>query len=92
VLKSCANWKCSSSLVGDWRIGKTSLLNTWAQQAQQKGCVVAMLSGEDSAAQSIQTFVEAITGLPASNEADHAAEVLVRWAQQQAKPGLPPLQ
>ena len=81
----------SLSVIGDWRIGKTSLLYTWAQQAQQQGHVVVSLSGEDSAAQSLATFVEAITGLPTAAEPDAAADALAHWSRQQAKPGLPPL-
>jgi len=50
-----------------------------------------LLSGEDSAAQSLSTFVEAITGLPTAAEPDPAANRLAQWSQQQTKPGLPPL-
>ncbi len=81
----------SLSVIGDWRIGKTSLLHTWAQQAQQQGHVVVSLSGEDGAAQSLATFVEAITGSPTTAEPDPAADRLAQWSQQQAKPGLLPL-
>jgi hypothetical protein len=81
----------SLSVIGDWRIGKTSLLHTWAQQARQQGHVVVSLSGEDSAAQSLATFVEAITGLPPTAEPDTAADKLAQWSRQQTKPGLPPL-
>ena len=68
----------SLSVIGDWRIGKTSLLHTWAQRVHQQGHVVVSLSGEDSAAQSLATFVEAITGLPAAAEPDAAADVLAQ--------------
>jgi predicted phosphodiesterase len=36
----------SVSLVGDWRIGKSSVLQRWAQQVQARGRVVTQLSGE----------------------------------------------
>lgn len=81
----------SLSVIGDWRIGKSSLLQTWAQQAKQRGHVVVSLSGEDSAAESLATFVEAITGLPSTAAPDPAANTLAQWAQQHTKPGLPPL-
>jgi hypothetical protein len=53
--------------------------------------MVVSLSGEDSTAQFLATFVEAITGLPAAAEPDAAADALAHWSRQQAKPGLPPV-
>ena len=81
----------SLSVIGDWRMGKSSLLQTWAQHAKRQGHVVVSLSGEDSAAQSLDTFIKVITGLPGTTAPDSAADTLVQWSQQHTKPGLPPL-
>lgn len=83
--------KRSVSMVGDWRIGKSSLLKTWAQEVVIRGQVTVSLSGEDSAAQSLQTFIQVITGIRASDEPDQAADVLVDWAMREGRPGLPPV-
>lgn len=80
----------SVSVVGDWRIGKSSLLKTWAQIVIQRGHLTLSLSGEDSAAQSLQTFIQTITGMPASDEPDQAADVLADWVAQEGRPGLSP--
>jgi len=81
----------SVSVVGDWRIGKSSLLKTWAQEVTTRGHITVSLSGEDSAAQSLQTFVQTITGMQTIDEPDQAADVLVDWAVQEGNPGLPPV-
>jgi hypothetical protein len=67
------------------------MLHTWAHQAHQQGHVVVSLSGEDSAAQSLATFVEAITGLTTAAEPDAAADRLAHWSRQRTQPGLPPV-
>lgn len=54
----------SVSLVGDWRIGKSSLLLAWRHQAQSKGRVVSWVSGEGPEAKSQGVFVQAITSAP----------------------------
>jgi len=77
--------------VSRWWIGKSSLLKTWAQEVVTHGHIVVSLSGEDSAAQSLQTFVQAITGKQTSEEPDQAADILANWAIQEGHPGLPPV-
>jgi hypothetical protein len=78
----------SISLVGDWRIGKSSLLATWAIEARKRGREVISVSGEDGVAASLAAFVGAITGNPTSNEPDPAADVLESWARRHAMPPL----
>lgn len=78
----------SISLVGDWRIGKSSLLGTWAQQARQRGREVRQLSGEGPEGANVAALVQAITGHVAPADADLAADQLQTWAARQP---LPPL-
>jgi hypothetical protein len=66
----------SISLVGDWRIGKSSLLKTWELQVNERGYQVVTLSGEDSSAQSLQTFVQTIIQLP-----DLEESCCLQWAK-----------
>ncbi|HZF11210.1 MAG TPA: metallophosphoesterase [Thermoanaerobaculia bacterium] len=81
----------SVSLVGDWRIGKSSVLQTWFEKQRDKGREVQLLSGGGSEGASPQALVEKITGRPCSEEVDLAAEALERWVQTKGLPGLPPL-
>jgi predicted phosphodiesterase len=79
----------SLSLVGDRRIGKTSLLRSWAQRASGQGRAVALLSGEGPEGASLAAFTAAVTGRKAPEGADAAADVLSSWAE--AAGPLPPL-
>lgn len=92
----------SVSLVGDWRIGKSSLLAAWKIKTEGLGRVVRLLSGEGPEAVSCALFVAAVTeGEIAKDEpemaemadkaADKAANALDAWAGAIAKNGLPPL-
>ncbi|HEY9419865.1 MAG TPA: metallophosphoesterase, partial [Thermoanaerobaculia bacterium] len=82
----------SVSLVGDWRIGKSSILQTWYQRQNGKGREVRLLSGEERDGISPRIFVETITGYTNVGEgADEAADALKGWAQTTGRPGLPPL-
>ncbi len=81
----------SLSLVGDWRIGKSSLLITWQRAAEAKGRVVRLVSGEGPEGVSVKAFVKAIGGFDAPDDADGAADVLSRWAEISGAPGLTPL-
>lgn len=79
----------SVSLVGDWRIGKSSVLATWAEMARQRGRVVSLVSGEGPEAESCRAFVEKITGRQdVFGTADSAADELSDWAETAT---LPPL-
>lgn len=79
----------SVSLVGDWRIGKSSLLQTWARQALAKGRTSHVLSGEGPEAMDCARFVQTLTGAPpAQNEPDVAADALDAWLRREP---LPPL-
>lgn len=67
------------SLVGDWRIGKSSVLLTWHKWAQAEHPAVFWLSGESAAGVSPAAWVQALTGLPAPDGADAAANQLEQW-------------
>jgi hypothetical protein len=53
----------SVSVVGDWRIGKTSLLAAFAARARAAGRVVRHLSGEGPEGGSLAAFVRQVTGI-----------------------------
>lgn len=90
ALHTALDEKRSVSIVGDRRIGKTSLLLAWKTQAEGLGRVVRWLSGEGAEAVSCTAFIQAITGETiAQDEAECAANALGRWADQFAV--LPPL-
>lgn len=91
VLDHALDERRSVVLVGDWRIGKSSVLRAWERRARAAGRVVAWVSGEESSGQSPATFVKGVTNLDAPNDADGAASVLDRWAASVAPRGLPPL-
>jgi hypothetical protein len=81
----------SVSVVGDWRIGKTSLLAAFAERARAAGRVVRHLSGEGPEGASLAAFVTEVTGRPASAEPDEAADQLSEWADAHHHGGLRPL-
>lgn len=81
----------SVSLIGDWRIGKSSLLATWAGQVGKTGRAVRMLSGEGPEGSSIGAFTAALTGQPAPDEPDQAANAVDGWLSDVDSGGLPPL-
>jgi len=81
----------SVSLVGDWRIGKTSALLRWQREVQNRGRVVRLLDGEKREGASLGAFVSAITGHACPAEAETAADALDRWVASVSQPGLPPL-
>lgn len=53
----------SLSVVGDWRIGKTSLLAAFAERARASGRVVRSLTGEGPEGASLPAFISEVTGL-----------------------------
>ncbi|MEM9161606.1 MAG: ATP-binding protein [Cyanobacteria bacterium P01_F01_bin.4] len=82
----------SVSIVGDWRIGKTSVLKAWAKQLKRRNRIVKFVSGEEAAGASQSAFVSAITERPlTTSDADTAANALLRWAQEVALPNIPPV-
>ncbi len=89
--ETAAAEKRSVSLVGDRRIGKSSVLQTWADRARQQGRIVVELSGEGPEGLSISGFVSAVTSLPSEENADRAANVLARWAATVAPADQPPI-
>jgi predicted phosphodiesterase len=81
----------SVSLVGDWRIGKSSILATCFTSLEKSGRPVRLLSGESHEGSSPREFVKAVTGLAAASDPDGAADMLAAWARQERRPGLLPL-
>jgi hypothetical protein len=81
----------SVSLVGDWRIGKSSILATCFESIGKSGRPVRFLNGESKEGSSPADFVRAATGVPASGDPDGAADVLASWARQEQRPGLLPV-
>jgi hypothetical protein len=80
----------SISLVGDWRIGKSSLLKTCMMRLEKSARPAKLLSGEGPEGASPASFVERATGMKAAGGADAAANVLATWSKQVGKPGLVP--
>ncbi|HEX4953730.1 MAG TPA: metallophosphoesterase [Thermoanaerobaculia bacterium] len=70
-----------TSVVGDWRIGKTSLLRTWERKAKELGRTVVFLDGQAQEGASIQALVSKILGRPAPETADSAADALDGWVR-----------
>jgi hypothetical protein len=80
----------SVSIVGDWRIGKSSLLKTCMLRLEKSGRPVRLLSGEGREGTSPTVFVECATGVKPENGSDGAADVLSSWARQVRRPGMTP--
>ncbi len=72
----------SISLVGDRRIGKTSILLTWQQQVQSRWPkrVVIFLDGQGQPANSLSVFINKITNKQGVDDAEGAADILSAWA------------
>ncbi|MCI5126776.1 MAG: ATP-binding protein, partial [Candidatus Electrothrix sp. AR5] len=87
-LADCLEQGNSALVQGDFRIGKTSLLRTWEQQARAAGREVHFLDGQDKAGHSPACLVAQITGNGSSDDPDEAADRLRAWAIKQP---LPPL-
>ena len=81
----------SISLIGDRRIGKTSVLKTWEQMVRQKREVL-YITGEEAEASNLALFVNKITQQQAVDEPEEAANLLSEWAQTvKAQTKFPPL-
>jgi len=72
----------SVSIVGDRRIGKTSVLQTWAQMQKKQGRPVICVSGEGAEANDLALFINKITQKQAANEPESAANLLSQWADE----------
>jgi len=81
----------SLSLVGEQRMGKTSLLKTWQQQLQKTARQVVFVDGSQTAA-SLPALIDAITQQNCSDDPEQAATILKEWGLETAtSTGLPPL-
>lgn len=81
----------SVSLVGDWRIGKSSVLRTYWMRLQTSGRPAKLLNGGDREGSSPEEFVECAIGKKTGSSSDSAADALSAWARQSQKPGLQPV-
>ena len=78
-------------LVGDWRIGKTTILGAWEKRLRERGVVVKLVSGQGPAGVSAAQFVETVTGLDSPPGGDDAADRLTAWIDAVSASGLPPV-
>lgn len=91
-LKTALEDQRSISLVGDWRIGKTSVLTTWSERARTRDCIVKLVNAEEGAGASQASLVKAITNLEVpTQDSDQVADILQEWAKEQCRHGLHPL-
>jgi len=81
----------STSLVADFYLGKSSLLQTIALEAEKIGLKVVLLSGLNGYSQCLSAFIEEITGCPAEDEPDCAADRLDAWLSEHTRYDLVPL-
>ncbi|OQX25795.1 MAG: hypothetical protein BWK80_13780 [Desulfobacteraceae bacterium IS3] len=72
----------SISLIGDRRIGKTSVLETWEKKLKEQGKSVFLLNGQRDEGATVSAFVTEITGKLASENPDEAAGALSGWANE----------
>ncbi len=81
----------SVNLVGDRRIGKSSILRVWERRARSLGYTVASTSGEMTSGRSARALVKAIARVDADDDADGAADALLAWIRARRRGGAPPL-
>lgn len=80
LLERAATEGRSISLIGDWRIGKSSVLLHWAEVAQRLGFDVHFASGDQQSGASPSAFVHEVTKMNCtSDDPDEAATTLARW-------------
>src|SRR5579871_573831 len=90
-LEAAFDERRSMWLVGDWRIGKTTILAAWEKRLRDRGVVVKLVSGQGPAGVSAAQFVETVTGLDSPESADEAADRLTAWIDAVSASGLPPV-
>ncbi len=78
------------SIVGDARIGKSSLLLTWQQNLKSSGRKVRYLDGQGAEGVTEAAFVAKAIGRHAADAADAAADALAAWADAEPE-GLAPV-
>jgi len=85
LLDSCLANGESVSILGNRRIGKSSLLATWAKSLNHNGYKVVLLNGQGNEGRNLRAFLFAITQGDISNNitADSAANKLTEWAKEQ---------
>lgn len=82
----------SVAVQGDARIGKSSLLQTWALKVWKMGRAYAIADGQGAEHASCAALVKQWTGQMVQGDSpDQAADHLQAWAHKNATPGLPPL-
>ena len=81
----------SVNLVGDRRIGKSSILRAWEHRARDQGYTVTWTSGELTSGRTARSLVKAITRTDAPDDSDGAADALTSWARARRRSGPPPV-
>lgn len=73
----------SVSLLGDRRIGKSSLLATWKKHLDNNNYVVILLNGQNGEGADFHHFLQAIikNAVPENISADDGGNLLVQWAE-----------
>ncbi len=79
----------SVNVVGDRRIGKSSVVETWGQQVRACGSVVASVSS--GRCETASSLVRAVTWAPAPDDPEGAAAALAAWAREHRRAGAQPL-
>ncbi|MEM8934348.1 MAG: hypothetical protein AAGE94_24355, partial [Acidobacteriota bacterium] len=78
------------SIVGDWRIGKSSLLATWAARLRDAGRTVRRIDGQGPDGESVSALVSSVIDRPAPDGTEPAADALDAWARTEPE-GLEPV-
>ncbi|WP_157817699.1 hypothetical protein [Candidatus Thiodictyon syntrophicum] len=77
------------SLLGEWRIGKTSLLHTWGQRARELGFAVRLLSGQGRERQGHRALVDAVIDAAPADSRTAATGTATGAAGESAAPESP---
>ncbi len=78
-------------LVGDSRIGKSTILLAWEKRLRDRGVVAKLVSGQGPAGVLPGGFVKAVTGLEAPDDPDAAADRFTSWITAVAASGIVPV-
>ncbi len=78
-------------LVGDSRIGKSTLLLAWEKRLRERGVVAKLVSGQGPAGVLPGGFVKTVTGLESPDDADGAGDRLTQWIDAVGGSGIPPV-
>lgn len=78
-------------LVGDSKIGKSTLMLAWEKRLRDRGVVAKIVSGQGPAGVLPGGFVKTVTGLDSPDDADGAAARLTQWIDAVGGSGISPV-